>query len=670
MQLYAEQLRIAWALVQRGSPAAGVDGITTELFAGVAHEQISQMHRQIGRGVYAASPVKGFYVSKKKKKGGQEDSQKIVHQDNKRLIGLSTVQDRIVQRYLLQSIYPRLEAAFSDRSFAYRPGLSIYSAVKEVMKRYEPQPAWVIKADIKQFFDNLAWVLLLGQLDRLKIEPGQVHLIEQQLKAGMVLQGQFYRPNKGVVQGGILSGALANLYLSEFDQRCQEAGIPLVRYGDDCVAVCQSYLQATRFLGMMHDWLEDIYLVLNPEKTRIVAPDEGFTFLGHTFELQGVIAPQRTWSVKKKEKKVAKPVFGPPKACSIIPFPKRTTKRSTDEYWRDGMTTLYVTEQGAYLRVRHQQYQVFHEREMRISVPANSVTFVVLFGACNVSHGAVRLSLQRRIPILYLSNKGRYFGRLQTTGQAKLAYLMAQVDKSRDEAFMLQQAKNIIVGKLHNSRKVLLRLNRRRKTEIATKALKEISVLMKKVPTAESIEVMMGYEGQGAKLYFAAYGSLLKGPFKFEKRTRRPPTDPTNSLLSLGYTLLSQNVHAMTEAAGLHTHFGNLHTPQPNRPSLVCDLVEEFRAQAVDSLVAYLINSNIYAPEDFTPPDARGGVYLHPDGLRRFLKHWEEKLQSETVHPHTGYKVSLRRCFELQVWEYVACITGEREEYRPMIWKK
>ena len=126
----------------------------------------------------------------------------------------------------------------------------------------------------------------------------------------------------------------------------------------------------------------------------------------------------------------------------------------------------------------------------------------------------------------------------------------------------------------------------------------------------------------------------------------------------------------MTEAAGLHTHFGTLHVPQPNRPSLVCGLVEEFRAMVVDSLVAYLINSNIYKPDDFTPPDGRGGVYLHPDGLTRFLKHWEEKLQSETVHPHTGYKVSLRRCFELQVWEYAACISGERESYRPMIWKK
>ena len=661
MQVYPEHLQAAWGLVQRGSPAAGVDGITTELFAGVAAEQIVQMHRQLRREVYGANPTKGFFVPKKK-------AGELV---GKRLIGLSTVRDRILQRYLLQSIYPRLEATFSDASFAYRPGLSIYNAVDRVMERYAPQPTWVIKADIQQFFDNLSWGVLLAQLERLKIAPGQVRLIEQQLKSGMVLQGQFYRPNKGVVQGGILSGALANLYLSEFDRLCQEAEIPLVRYGDDCVAVCHSYLQANRFLMMMHGWLEDIYLTLNPEKTRIVGPDEGFVFLGHTFAQQRVIRPERTWSVKKKEKKLAKPVYGPPKACSIIQFPKAKIKRSTDEYWRDGMTTLYVTEQGAYLRVRHQQFQVFHERELRIAIPANNITFVVIFGASNVSHGAVRLALQRRIPILYLSNKGRYFGRLETTGQARIDYLVAQVEKSKDEDFIRQQAAAVIVGKLRNSRQLLMKLNRRRKTKsaLAAKAIKELATLIKKVPTAASVDVMMGYEGHGANLYFQAYGSLLTGSFEFERRTRRPPTDPVNSLLSLGYTLLSQNVHAMTESAGLHTHFGNLHVPQPNRPSLVCDLVEEFRAMVVDALVAYLINSEIYKPDDFTPPDGRGGVYLHPDGLKRFLKHWEEKLQQPITHPHTGYKVSYRRCFELQVWEYAAVMTGEREVYRPMVWK-
>lgn len=182
--------------------------------------------------------------------------------------------------------------------------------------------------------------------------------------------------------------------------------------------------------------------------------------------------------------------------------------------------------------------------------------------------------------------------------------------------------------------------------------------------------VMLGYEGQAANLYFRAFATLLKGKFEFEKRTRRPPTDPVNSLLSLGYTLLSQNLHSMVETVGLHTHFGNLHLPQKHRPSLVCDLVEEFRAPIVDSLVSYLINTNIFTDEDFTPPDDRGGVYLQPDALKKFLKNWEDFLNKKVVHPHTGHKVSYRRCFELQVWEYVGCLMGERETYRPMRWEK
>jgi CRISP-associated protein Cas1 len=90
----------------------------------------------------------------------------------------------------------------------------------------------------------------------------------------------------------------------------------------------------------------------------------------------------------------------------------------------------------------------------------------------------------------------------------------------------------------------------------------------------------------------------------------------------------------------------------------------------VDSLVAYLINTNIFKPDDFTPPDERGGVYLHPDALKRFLKHWETRLLTTIPHPHTGYKVNHWCCFELQVWEYIACLTGDRDIYRPMTWKE
>lgn len=192
---------------------------------------------------------------------------------------------------------------------------------------------------------------------------------------------------------------------------------------------------------------------------------------------------------------------------------------------------------------------------------------------------------------------------------------------------------------------------------------------MEKLTFAESMDSLRGYEGKAATLYFQALGSLFTGAFVFEKRTKRPPTDPVNSLLSLGYTLLSQNVFSFVQVIGLHTHFGNLHVPRDNHPALVSDLMEEFRAQLVDSLVAYLINSKIFTSEDFTSPDEKDGVYLQPHALKKFLKHWEEKLQSEVTHPHTGYQVSLRRCLELQVREYIASLTGQVELYRPMIWK-
>lgn len=659
MRIYAEHLISAWESVKRGSQAAGVDGITVELFSGIAQEQIRLMQRQLQRECYSTSPAKGFYLAKPN--GGQ------------RLIGISTVRDRILHRHLLQAIYPKLESAYTQVCHAYRLGYSIHTAVAQVMEAYRYQPTWVVKADIEQFFDRLVWSLLISQLEGLKIPAMTTQLIEQHLRAGILLHGQKMPINQGVLQGSILSGALANLYLSTFDQACLDYGIPLVRYGDDCVAVCGSWMQANRALNVITNLLEDIYLTAHPEKTRILAPNEEFVFLGHRFRNGDVEVPERKTRVNSQASRSKRTITpaGKPKACSIVKDSNQKKRKiSSDIYWREPMTTLYVTDQGAYLKVEHQQFQVFHKQELKCCVPVNRVSHVVLFGCCNLSHGAVSLALQRRIPILYLSSNGRYFGRLDTAGHAQVDYLIQQVQKSLDPEFAKRQAQSIILAKLHNSRILLQRLNRRRKTETATQVIQELPELMQKVRSAESIESMLGYEGLAANLYFHAYATLLNGKFEFEKRTRRPPTDPVNSLMSLGYTLLSQNLHSMVETAGLHTHFGNLHQPQKTRPSLVCDLIEEFRALVVDSFVAYLINSNIFTPEDFTPPDERGGVYLFSDGLKKFLKHWEDKLQEHVVHPHTGYKVSLRRCFELQVWDYVGCLMDERDTYRPMQWER
>ncbi|MDY7014841.1 MAG: CRISPR-associated endonuclease Cas1, partial [Cyanobacteriota bacterium] len=362
----------------------------------------------------------------------------------------------------------------------------------------------------------------------------------------------------------------------------------------------------------------------------------------------------------------------PPKACTLSKATEPTPSviHNPRHFFIEPMTTLYITDQGSYLKAQRYQFHVFHQKELRCQIPVNRVSHIILFGCCNVSHGAVRLALSRRIPVMYLSQRGRYFGRLETEGQAKVNYLAQQVKCAEDPEFCRLQAEAIVRAKLHNSRILLMRLNRRRRSDRAKQAIELLAQLIDDLPLAESMDALRGYEGKAATVYFQGLGSLFDEAFTFERRTKRPPTDPANSLLSLGYTLLSQNIHSFIEAIGLHTHFGNLHVPRDNHPALVSDLMEEFRARAVDSLVVYAINKKLFTPEDFTPPDERGGVYLHVDALKKFLKYWEEKLLGEMTHPYTGYKVSLRRCLELQVREYVACLMGDTDGYRPMLWEQ
>ncbi|MEO0971053.1 MAG: reverse transcriptase domain-containing protein, partial [Cyanobacteria bacterium J06639_18] len=247
-----EQLKFAWSQVRAGSRSAGVDDITVDLFAGVVDQQLPVILRQLQQESYRPSPAKGFHVSKK---GG-----------GKRLIGIPTVRDRIVQRLILEELYFPLEDTFLDCSYAYRPGRNIQQAVQHLYSYYQFQPKWIIKADIADFFDSIAWALLLTALEDLQLEAVLVRLIEAQLRSGIVISGKTIYPGQGVLQGGVLSGALANLYLTEFDRKCLRNQINLVRYGDDFAIACSSWNEANRILDKVTTWLGELYLTLQQDK--------------------------------------------------------------------------------------------------------------------------------------------------------------------------------------------------------------------------------------------------------------------------------------------------------------------------------------------------------------------------------------------------------------------
>lgn len=218
-----------------------------------------------------------------------------------------------------------------------------------------------------------------------------------------------------------------------------------------------------------------------------------------------------------------------------------------------------------------------------------------------------------------------------------------------------------------NSKLTLQRLNRRRKVEGLPTQIARLDLYLRNIQQANALDELRGYEGAAAKLYFNALGQLITNPgFQLTHRTRRPPKDPVNSLLSFGYTLLFNNVMSLILAEGLNPYLGNLHRSERKDPHLAFDLTEEFRAPVVESLVMTVINKKILRPTDFTYPTAEGGIYLEEPARRVFLKHFEDRISESFLHPRTQQQVSYRRAIQLQVQEYKRCLKTSID-YKPFI---
>lgn len=186
------------------------------------------------------------------------------------------------------------------------------------------------------------------------------------------------------------------------------------------------------------------------------------------------------------------------------------------------------------------------------------------------------------------------------------------------------------------------------------------------VDAAPDLAALRGIEGSGSKAYFAVLRSRLRADFTFEKRTRRPPKDPTNALLSLAYTLLGEAAATALEIVGLDPYDGFYHADKYGRPALALDLIEEFRGPVADSVVLTLINNRMLTPHDFNVNDATGGTYLTPAGLKRFLSAYTKRLQATFTHPLAGRPLTYQKCLEVQARLLAKTITGELPAYHPL----
>lgn len=337
------------------------------------------------------------------------------------------------------------------------------------------------------------------------------------------------------------------------------------------------------------------------------------------------------------------------------------------------MTTLYLTEQhatvhldGDSLLVRIPADKKAGVEARKVRVPLTHVEQVVVLGNITLTTPVLAALLERRIEVAFCSPWGRFLGRLSPPMSKNAPLRLAQHRAHSDPAVRLALASRFVYGKVANMRTFLLRQNRKRgDDEIvrACQALQDVLRQLEEVPQGMTMDTLLGLEGTASARYFGVFGRLLASGWEFPGRLRRPPPDPVNALLSFGYTVLTNSVASAVNVVGMDPLVGFLHAPGYGRPCLALDLVEEFRPLVVDSVVLRTINNGILRPEDFHREI--GSCWLEDRARRRYIEQLEGRLNEEIQHPVFGYRVTYRRCLELQARLLAKTLLGEIPAYPP-----
>ena len=331
------------------------------------------------------------------------------------------------------------------------------------------------------------------------------------------------------------------------------------------------------------------------------------------------------------------------------------------------MPTLYVTEQGARIEREYRRLLVVKGDEALLALPLARIDHLVLVGRVGMTTPAMHALLDADVGVSLLNRWGRLRGRLVPPTGKNIPLRQCQYARALDNKFCLAVSRSVVEGKLRNYRALAQRWARRR-TGIGHEAVTEIGAALEQLVTASDLAVLRGIEGRGSRAYFRLWWRLLPVTLSHSCRSRRPPRDPANALMSLGYSLLAQNMMTACEVVGLDPYDGFFHADKYGRPALALDLMEEFRGVIVDSVVINLLNRRRLDADDFRP-GPEGGIYLKERGLRVFFDAYGKRLNRQVVHPLAGRRLSYQKCFEVQARLMRRTIEksseGSNERYMP-----
>lgn len=360
----------------------------------------------------------------------------------------------------------------------------------------------------------------------------------------------------------------------------------------------------------------------------------------------------------------------------------------------DEALPLVVQSQRARVTKEGETLKILDDEQGEFAVRLGEVSDVVLFGNVSISAPALATLMDRGIPVAFHSHGGWFRGLAHGTGHRNVEVRTAQYRASFDEGFRLRFARDLVAAKIVNQR-TILRRNWRGGEDERKAVLAHLNASRRTAAHAETIEALLGVEGDAAATYFRAFAGLLASPeegsgaaaegegdrdgdgegsgagagtgtpgaslFRFDARNRRPPTDPVNAMLSLAYAMLTRHFTVALATVGLDPYRGLFHAPRYGKPALALDVMEPFRPIIADSVVLSVVNTGEVSAGDFV--SAPTGTALTSTGRRRFVSAFERRLSQETTHPLFGYRLSMRRLLLLQARLLCRHLLGELPQY-------
>ena len=549
-----------------------------------------QLCRRLRRGAYEPMPAKTFRIAKA---GGSSRS-----------LAKLTALDTIIQNAMLQVLVPHCEKLFSPSSYAYREGRGLAGALQQFCC-YAGEYPYVVLLDPVSCFENIDHAILEAAIVKSLDDTGMRSLIMKCVKMPRLIDGELLRPEKGLLQGAPISNLLCNLYFSALDAFLEEQNIAFIRYADDIAIFASDADQAQKYKDIATRYLEEeLKLSPNTRKCQIKSPSNA-SYLGYRFAANRygytAIAPDQT----------------------IEPFYARWKEQTPEN--SHGMT--HILTDGI---LRTKDYSIaFESEDGTTDIPIGTTDCINIYSSVIFDSGFLEKAMANHVFVNIFDRKGTYIGRFIPNMSLHNPHIPhEQLLQYYDVKKRIELARRFVIAAIHNARLNIRYYHKQKNHGVYVSAVSRLTNLLQQVKQCESYEDLLMLEAQAKEAYYKCFDLFVEGKgLCFDRRSRRPPQNELNAMISFGNVILYNQIATMIHQTALNIRIGFLHATNRRMESLNLDIAEGFKPLIVDRTVFSLVNLRSIRAEHFEK-GSDGGVYLTQEGKKIFLRAFYDKLNT------------------------------------------